>query len=544
MGKHRPKWQTPGVVFQPRVYQGLQKGINTIADAIRPTLGPLPRFVVNEKQSKVGRPEFLDDGAVIARRIIQLQNREEDMGAMYLRQVLWSLHEKVGDGTTTAAVMFQTIYNEGIRYIVAGGNAMQLRQHLEEASKAILDGLESQVIHLQGKEQFAKLAETICYDPPLAKMLGEIFDTVGEYGRLDIHSGRSRELEREYVEGMFWDTGVLSREMIPDQVVGKVQMENAAILCTDLEIKEPQDVFSFLERLIRADCRALLLVAASFSDRALSVLLANREKIQVVAVKAPAIDAVTRSEALEDLALLTGGRAFFQAAGETLNSVRPADLGHARRIWARLDNFGMSGGKGDPRRLRQHIAQLRNALPNVTEPNQRRRLQERIGKLMGGVAVFWVGANTPLAVEARKALAERTIEAMRGAVKDGVLPGGGIALLSCQQTLQKKMNAAKDMDERVAYRILSKAVESPIRTLLENAGFEPYRVLNQIALAGPGSGFDVVGKQIVNMAEAGIYDSVATLKGAVFSAVHGAALALTIDVLVHMQDPITSYYRT
>ena len=203
----------------------------------------------------------------------------------------------------------------------------------------------------------------------------------------------------------------------------------------------------------------------------------------------------------------------------------------------------MSGGKGDPRRLRQHIAQLRNALPNVTEPNQRRRLQERIGKLMGGVAVFWVGANTPLAVEARKALAERTIEAMRGALKDGVLPGGGIALLSCQQTLQKKMNAAKAMNEHVAYRILSKAVESPIRTLLENAGLEPDRVLNQIALAGPGSGFDVVGKQIVNMAGAGIYDSAAALKGAVFSAVHGAALALTIDVLVHMQDPITSYHR-
>jgi chaperonin GroEL len=174
--------------------------------------------------------------------------------------------------------------------------------------------------------------------------------------------------------------------MIPDQVAGKVQMENAAILCTDLEIKEPQDVFSFLERLIQPDCKALLLVAASFSERALSVLLANREKIQIVAVKAPAIDAVTRSEALEDLALLSGGRAFFQAAGETLNSVRPADLGHARRIWATLDNFGMSGGKGDPRRLRQHIAQLRNALPNITEPNQRRRLQERIGKLMGGVA--------------------------------------------------------------------------------------------------------------------------------------------------------------
>jgi chaperonin GroEL len=481
---------------------------------------------------------------VIARRIIQLQNREEDMGAMYLRQVLWSLHEKVGDGTTTAAVMFQTIYNEGIRYVVAGGNAMQFRQYLEEASKAILDELESQVIHLQGKEQFAKLAETICHDPPLAKMLGEIFDTVGEYGRLDIHPGRSRELEREYVEGMFWDTGVLSREMIPDQVVGNVQMENAAILCTDLEIKEPEDVFSFLERLIHADCKGLLLVAAGFSDRALSVLLANREKIQVVAVKAPAIDVVTRSEALEDLALLTGGRAFFQAAGETLNSVRLADLGYARRVWARLDNFGMSGGKGDPRRLRQHIAQLRNALPNLTESNQRRRLQERIGKLMGGVAVLWVGANTPLAVEARKTLAERTIEAMRGAIKDGVLPGGGIALFSCQQILRKKMNAAKDMNERVAYRILSKAVEIPIRTLLENAGYEPDRVLRQIALSGPGSGFDVVGRQIVNMADAGIYDSAAVLKGAVFSAVHGAALALTIDVLVHMQDPITSYHRT
>jgi chaperonin GroEL len=544
MSKYHQKWQTPGVVLQPEVYKGMQAGITKVVDAIRPTLGPLPRIVVIEKESKVGRPELLDDGATIARRIIQLPNREEDMGAMYIRQMLWSLHEKIGDGTATAAVIFQTIYNEGIRYIVSGGNAMRLRYYLDAACEIIQAELEKQVTHLQGKEQFAHLAETICYDPPLAKLLGEVFDIIGEYGRLDFRTDRGRELEREYVEGMYWDGGVLSREMIPDRILGRVQLENSFILCTDLEIKEAQELLPILDMAVRAGTKTLFLVTSSLSERALATLLTNRDKIQVIAVKAPALDALTRKEALEDLALLTGGKAFFQAAGDTVNSVQFADLGQARRIWADADHFGIVGGKGDPRQLRQHIAHLRLAFKNVEDPNDHKRLQQRIGKLIGGSAVLWVGANTPVAMEARKALAVRTAEAMRGAILEGVLPGGGVALLACKPVLQKKKLAAEDMDERMAYHILLTAIETPIRTLIENAGFKPDEELARIALAGPGFGFDVIKNRVVDVVKAGIYDSASVIKNAMFTAFHSAALALTVDVLVHRKDPPTAYSKT
>ncbi len=536
--------QTPGVVFQPRTSLRMQRGIDRLVNAIRPTLGPIHRNVLIEKESKVGRPELLDNGATIARRIIQLSDRDEDMGAMYLRQVLWSLHEKAGDGTATAAVLFQTIYNEGLRYLVAGGNAMRLRSVLEEAGKIIQDELGKQVIYLHGKDRFARLAETICYDPPLAKMLGEIFDIIGEYGQLDIRSGRSRELEREYVEGMYWDGGILSRAMLPARLPGRVQLENPYILCTDLEIKEAQELVPVLEIAVQAGLKSLLLVAATLSERALAMLLTNRAKIQVVAVKAPALDAVTRSEALNDLALLTGGRVFFQAAGDSLNSMSLADLGQARRAWADTDHFGIVGGKGDPRRLREHIAQLRSGFAKIREPKNRQRYQQRIGKLMGGSAILWSGANTPLDIEARKALAERTAEAMRGALRDGVLPGGGVALLACKPILQQKKQVAANLDERMAYHILLKAIEAPIRTLLENAGQNANEVLAQISLAGPGCGFDVFQRQIVDMEKTGIYDSASVVEHAMSSAIQGAALALTVDVLVHRKNPPSAHHTT
>ena len=544
MAKNKKKWQTPGVILQPQVYEGLRGGINKLVAAIRPTLGPLPRLVVNEKESKVGRPEFLDDGAVIARRVIQLPSREEDMGAMYLRQVLWSLHEKAGDGTATAAVMFQTIFNEGLRYIVAGGNAMRLREQLEAAGDQVIAELEKQVTHLKGKEQLASLARTICYDQPLAKMLGEIFDIIGEYGRLEIRPGRSRDLEREYVEGMYWNSGILSRLLLPDPIQGRVQLENTAVLCCDLEIKEAQELTAALDAAVRAGHKSLLLVAAAISERAMALLLTNRDKIQVVAVKAPALDSITRSEALNDIALLTGGKAFFKAAGDTLDNLQPADLGQTRRAWADADYFGIVGGQGDPRQLRQHIAQLRTALATLDDQDIRKRLQERIGKLMGGSAILWVGANTVLDIEARKTLAERTAEAMRGAIRDGVLPGAGVAFLECRKFLQNKKHAAQDSDERMAYNIVLKALETPTRVLIENAGFKPNEELARITLNGPGSGFDAVKGKVVNMSLAGIYDSASVVKAATFNAVHGAALALTVDVLIHRKDPPEAYHNT
>ena len=540
MAKPKEKnWQIPRVVFQPQVRQGMRRGISQIANAIRPTLGPRSRIVVNESKLYAGQPEFLSDGATIARRIVQLPGREEDVGAMYLRQILWKLHETTGDGTATAAVMFETIFNRGMRYLAVGGNAMLLRQHLEQAAKLILDQLNGMTVPIRGKEKLSGLAKTICDDPPLAHMLGEIFDIIGPDGILDIRSGRSRDLEREYVEGMYWNGAVFSRAMINDVSLGRAQLQEASILISDLDVHEPQDLLPLLEAAVQAGIKTLFLVLGSLSDRALAVLLAkpNLEKIQVVAVHAPSSHADARRQALEDLAVLTGGRAYLAAAGDTLRSVKVENLGRARRAWANLENFGIVAGRGDPRKVREHIAQLRAAFRNIRSVDEHRHLQERIGRLMGGSATLWVGAATVVEVERRKEIAERTAAAMRGALREGVLPGGGAALIACRSLLKRRVHQAQDPDERAAYDILLHACEAPLRTLLLNAGHDPHEVLASVYQAGAGYGFDVLRHQVVDMAQAGIFDAASVVKAAVFSAVHGAALALTVDVMVHRKNP-------
>jgi chaperonin GroEL len=546
MTKEKAKGQIPGVVFQPRTYQSMLKGINKLVAAIQPTLGPVHQTVVIEKESKVGKPEILDDGAVIARRIIQLPDRDEDMGAMYLRQLLWTLHETVGDGTATAALIFHTIYKEGFKYIVNGGNAMLLREILEKSTPLILTELESLKFTLEGKEQLTRLAETICYDPELARMLGEIFDVIGEFGRLEMRAGQGRTMEREYVEGMYWHGPIFSREMIQDPLAGRTKLEDAAILMTDLEITDPQIMFQVLETAVGENIKSLLLVAKSISEQNLALfsLKSNQEKIRVVAVKIPGLSTDDHREGLEDLAKLTGGRPFLQAAGDKLLNIQATDFGYARRAWADYQFFGISGGKGDPRKLRKHIAELRIAFAKGEDPQIRKRLQERIGKLLGGSAILWIGDPSPIAAQARQELAERTAEAMRGAMRSGVLPGGGLALLACKSMLLEKYHQAQDSDESTAYRILAIAVEAPIRALLQNAGAEPSDILAQIAAAGQGYGYDVVQRRIVNMADAGIVDSAAVIREAAYRAIHSAALALTVDVLIHRANPPAVYQST
>lgn len=537
MSQPSKKWQSPGVVLQPRVSRGFQRGINQLVKAINPTLGPFPRIVVNEDLIKKDKPELLDNGALIARRILMLPDRSEDVGAMYLRQMLWKMHELTGDGTATAAVLFQSIYNQGLHYITAGGNPMSLRRHLEQAAKLICDELSHMTIHLQRKEQLAGLAETICGDPPLAQMLGEIFDTIGVYGRLEIRPGRRQELEREYIEGTFWEGGLLNQAMAND-LSGKAFLENVPILITDLEVREPQELIPVLDLALRAGAKSLLLVATSISEKVLSMLLipANRERVQVVAVKAPSLADPLHHQQLEDLAILTGGRVLLAKAGHKLEAVQPEDIGLADRVWADKHYFGLIGGEGDPDQLRQRVAELRTAFENAQNADDRQRLQERLSKLHSAAAVLWVGALSPIAVEARKELAKQTAEAMRGAMREGVVPGGGVALLKCKPVLQEKLRQAQSADERAAYTILFKAVEAPIRTLLGNAGYAPEEVMAQIAQGGPDCGFDVTRGEVVEMRRAGIFDAASVVKAAIANSIHGAALALTIDVLVHRAD--------
>jgi chaperonin GroEL len=516
----------------------MQRGIDQLANAIRPTLGPLPRSVV-DKNFGTERVESLDSGAVIARRIIQLPDRQADVGAMYLRNLLWRVHETAGDGTATTAVVFQSLYNHGVRYLAANGNPMRLRRYLEDGARLIEDILAARTQRVEGRAQFAALAETISYDRELSEKLGEIFDIIGPYGRLEIRSGHGLRLERQYVEGSYWTGALCSPHMITDQPRQRALLEDAAVLLSNLEVQEPSDLIPAMRVALETGSRALLLIVKSLPEAATALLVMpqNRERLLVAAAKTPGSDLTGTREALQDLALLTGGRPLVQEAGDKLTNVSPADLGHARRAWADAEYVGIAGGRGEPAELRRHVAALRYAYNHADDPRDRKRLLDRLGRLLAGTAVLWVGALSPLAIDWRKEQALRTAEALRGALRDGVVPGAGVALLDCIPALEERFRAADDPDQRAAYQILRRACEAPARALAQNAGFDPSEILARVRTAGPGHGFDLISREIVDVAQVGIQDSAAVVRTAVAGAIHSAALALTIDVLVHRANP-------
>lgn len=547
-------YQKPGVVFQPAAAEGMQAGFDKLVDLVRPTLGPLPHNVAIEKiASRDHLPEILDSAGTIARRVVEITPRNEDVGLMYLRHVLWKLYESEGDGTATTAVMFQTIYNLGLRYVAAGGNAMILRRHLESGMMLLLDAIDRQTVRLSGKKQLAGLARTICYDDELSKMLGEIFDIIGEYGRLEVRHSHTRDVTREYVEGMYWESGMRSREMGTSEFGMRADLENAAVLISDLDIESPEQLIPLLNLAVKNELKQVLLVSNTLSEKAMSILLAkpNQARVHVVAVKTPGMSIEVQRDALEDLALLTGGRALLKITGDLLENVRLDDLGRARKIWADKEFFGIIGGRGNPRALREHIATLRQTYRSVTAPltpgqhdssaPDRSRLLTRLGKLMGGSATLMVGDFTTTATDARVELAKRTAEAMRGAMREGVVPGGGVAFLDCREVLRPCLNT-EDSDQRAAYNILLRALETPFRVLLENAGVWPGRALAEIEHQGPGYGYDILQQKVVNMYETGLFDAAPVVKGALRSAIAGAGLALTTEAIVHRKNPPDSMH--
>ncbi len=525
----------PSTLFQPDVQNGLRSGINQIVSAIRPTLGPLPRLTAIQKESGHGL-ELLDCGGTIARRIIQIQDRDADMGAMLVRQMVWQLYEKVGDGTAAAAVIFQKIFNEGMRFLAAGGNQMLLRRSLEEGLQVILRQLEAMDQPLEGDEPLARIAETICHDSDLAKMLGEIFDIIGQYGQLDIQPGRGRELEREYIEGIYWDSGLLSRYFLQESNPLKVELENAQVLMTDLDIEDPQDLLPVLEQAVQGVSKNLLVIARQLSDPAIGYLQQVNHSghgIRIVAVKVPFANQDEVQAALTDMTMLMGGQAITRVSQRMLSGITPDDFGRVRRAWANMERFGIVGGKGDARRLRQYIASLKTYYGRAAQSDEKGRLQKRIGKLISGSAILYIGGATEMETETRMELARRTARALRASLGGGLLPGGGVALLDCRRELKREDDGNEPLEKRVARQILSRALEEPFRAILSNAGLEPQDWLARLNLAGSGHGADVRSGRMVNMAEAGILDSTEVVKSALHSAVSTAALALTVDVFVH-----------
>lgn len=523
-----------GVLFQPAVGRALQRGAATMVAAVAPTLGPRPRYTLVQRATS-GGPEILDQAGVIARRVIALPDKGEDAGAMLARHLMWRMVERVGDGAATAGVLFLALFDAGRTYLASGGNAMQLRHHLEAAAQVALHELDGMARPVEGRESLTHLAQSVCFDPPLAQVLGEIFDIIGEYGGLDIRTGRGRDLEREYVEGMYWDGSLLSRELATDPARLRGELEDAAILVSNLEIDDLHALADFLSRCAAANIKTLFLVARSISAEALSLLIVNNNagRLKTVAARGALAVATTRDD-LEDMAILTGARPFYQDAGDSIRAVQPPDLGRARRAWVDKDYVGVSAGGGDPRTVRQHLAKLRTAYAaSQADTEARQNLRRRIGKLLGGSATLWIGAATEAEMAPRKTLADRTAESLRAALTEGVLPGGGAALLACRAALRECARAATAADEKAAYRFLARALEAPARTIIANAGGNVPVALAAIEAAPAGYGYEVESGRVVNMIEAGILDVAAVTRLAVTSAVSAAAMALTTDALVH-----------
>lgn len=536
---HSKKAYQPGLVFQPHVHQNIAAGINKLVAAIRPTLGPTPRTVAVTRIDDARKtPEVLDSGGVIARKVIEMSQRDEDIGAMLARALICTQHERMGDGSATAAVLLGAIYRGGVHYLAAGGNAMRLRHYLERALATALDGMDELTAPVSGKDKLAQVAEAICHDAPLAKLLGEIFDIIGAYGQLDVRKDHSRALRREYIEGMFWNSGLVSRDMIVNQKELQTVYEEPAIVIADFQINDPRHIMPMLELAVDLKVEKLLLIAGELSGDAIAGLMMANGKLKnfaVMAVRGPGMNPDDRQAAVEDLAVVTGGVPLLSVMGQNLRDIRREHFGAARRAWASPHNFGVIGGKGDPRQLRRHVSNLQAQYEREDDSERRGQIQARIGKLMGGSATLWIGGLSESEIEARKALAEATADAMRAAVRDGVLPGGGLSYLKARRRLLPKLNRATDPDERAAYHILYEALAEPARAIYENAGYEPGQVLGRIAQTGNEHGFDVLHGRLLD--KASLLDGAAIQKMALKNAVLTAGLALTIDVLVHHRTP-------
>ena len=436
---------------------------------------------------------------------------------------------------------------------------MLLRQCLSERLDIVLAALADMKKPISGAEQLAQLAECICQDRELAENLGEIFDFIGEHGQLDVRRGHTRAIERDYMKGMYWKRGAVSRAMLKGgKETDRIVMNDAAILLSDLDIEDPSELLPVISMLMRAGARSLLLVGEKFSETVINFILNNKEpdKFRLVAVKTPGSTDDERHAHLSDMAVITGAIPLFKAAGDRLATAvkrpkdlesddpakhaRPSHLGQAKQVWVERTMFGLVSDREDQTELTEHLADLLELAEYATDKEAEAFLRERIGKILGGVAILRIGDAVPTRMDSRIAIAKETAKSLRRALRDGILPGGGVALLACRDALEQAAVSISDSDARAAQRILLRALEQPIGTICHNAGFDSAK-LAQLQGTPSGHGIDVRSGAIVNVLEAGIIDVASVVEAALRGAVTSAALALTIDVLLHHETPEQTY---
>jgi chaperonin GroEL len=504
----------------------MKVGIDKLADAVRITLGPRGRNVIIDK--KFGTPDITNDGVTIAQEQ-EYKDVFENMGAQLVKEVASKTNDNVGDGTTTATVLAHAMIEEGFKNLAAGANPMEMKRGLEKGSVSIVDELKKMSRKLKSKEETAQVGANSAKDESIGKIIADAMEAVGEDGVITVEDSDTIETYYEVVEGMQFDREYTSPYFVTDPKKMEVLLEKPLILVTDLELKSATDLVPMLEKVVQTG-RPILLIAKDVTGEALTTLVLNKLKgtLSSCAVKAPGFGD-RRKAMLEDIAVLTGATVVAEDAGMQIKDTTLDMLGSAERIKVDSANTTIIGGKGKAAAIQGRIEQIEAQIETTDSDYDREKLEERKAKLAGGVAVIKVGAPTETELSEKKHRMEDALEATKAAVDEGVLPGGGVALINASKVLAK---IEVEGDEAVGIRILARALEAPMRQLAQNAGFEGGIVVGKVREQKKGVGFDVIKEEYRDMFEAGIIDPTKVTRSALQNAVSIAGMLLTTDALV------------
>lgn len=516
------------IVFSEEARKSLEKGVDILAEAVKITLGPKGRNVVLER--KFGSPTITNDGVTIAREI-DLEDPYENMGAQLVKEVATKTNDVAGDGTTTATLLAQAIIREGLKNVAAGANPMFLKKGIEKAVNTVVEEIERIAKAVESKEAIAQVASVSADDPQIGNLIAEAMEIVGNDGVITVEESQGMGTTLEVVEGMQFDRGYISPYMITDTDKMEANLDDPYILITDKKIAAIQDVLPVLEKVVQAG-KALLIIAEDVEGEALATLVVNklRGTFTCVAVKAPGFGD-RRKAMLEDIAVLTGGQVISEDVGLKLENTTLDMLGQASKVKITKEETTIVEGKGSKQNIEGRIAQIRKQLEETTSDFDREKLQERLAKLAGGVAVIQVGAATETELKERKNRMEDALAATRAAVEEGIVAGGGVAFVESLAALEKL--TAEEADELTGIKIIKKALEEPLRQIACNAGMEGSVVVEKVKTAGKkGYGFNALKGVYENMIEAGIVDPAKVTRSALQNAASIAGLLLTTECLI------------
>jgi chaperonin GroEL len=513
--------------FNEDARRSLERGVNILADAVKVTLGPKGRYVVLDK--KFGAPTITNDGVTIAREI-EVEDVFENQGAQLVREVATSTNDVAGDGTTTATLLAQAIVREGLKNVAAGANPMGLKRGIEQAVEAVVENLKSQSQSISSKEDIARVATVSSRDREIGDVLSDAIEKVGKDGVVNVEEGQTFGLELEFTEGMQFDKGYLSPYMVTDPERMEAVLEDPFILVANQKIGAIKDILPVLEQVIQAG-KPLLIVAEDVEGESLATIVVNklRGTFTAVAVKAPGFGD-RRKRMLEDIAILTGGEVITEEMGLKLENTKLSQLGHARRVVIDKDTTTIIDGNGDSEAIKSRIKQLKQEIENTDSDFDREKLQERLAKLAGGVAVVKVGAATETEMKEKKHRVEDALQATRAALEEGIVPGGGVALLSASAAI--KLDGFDDPDERTGASIIVRALEEPLRQLADNAGLEASVVVNKVRMAAKGQGLNVDTNEVEDLVRAGIIDPTMVTRSALQNAASIAKSILMTEAIV------------